>query len=237
MGSEAIALPDPEPLKAQGMTVVEQAQAIRITCHDDFLKAAEHRKRILGVKDAIEKFCEPVVTPAYKTWKAATAQRAMLLEYPEKALKIVSAEMGRWDMEQERQRRIDQAEREAAEKRRQDEAAIREAAAREDAGDHRGAAQVIEQAAVAPAPVIEVPKQTAPGTSMRKNFKWRPKDEPSNPCPTCGSHQGGTKRKYLIRDEVAIGKVVRAMGYEAAEIIGGIEVYEERIVSQQHQTG
>jgi hypothetical protein len=59
----------------------------------------------------------------------------------------------------------------------------------------------------------------AAGISTRKSFTYRIVDASK------------IDRRFLIPDEVSIRKLVRAMGPDAAAIVGGIEVIEERIVS------
>jgi hypothetical protein len=211
--------PDPTPLKAQGLAVIERAQAITITTNEEFEVAGAELRRVASLKRAIEDAFAPAKKAAYDAHKKITALEAALLEYPKTAEALIKQAISRFDMEQARIRRIREAEAQAEAKRRQDAAAMEEAEALQAAGDQRGAEQVIEEAAAAPAPVIELARPMAAGISTRKSFTYRIVDASK------------IDRRFLIPDEVSIRKLVRAMGPDAAAIVGGIEVIEERIVS------
>lgn len=75
-------------------------------------------------------------------------------------------------------------------------------------------------AAVLPAPVA-VAEATAAGTSFREVWKYRIVDV------------SRIKPQWMEPDETKIGNTVRSMKADAADIIGGIEVYSEKILASR----
>ena len=132
---------------------------------------------------------------------------------------IEAGNMGAYYAEQQRalkaaeEERLELARKEA-EDRAVEEAARLERNGQQEAADERLAAPV--------APVVSTPAPQAPkaaGVSVKTKPNFRIVAE---------SKIG---REYLMVDKVKIGKVVRAMGVDAERLIGGIEVYEEPVVS------
>jgi hypothetical protein len=91
-----------------------------------------------------------------------------------------------------------------------------------DNAEARGEVRAAEHENTAASIVAQVVQTEAPkvsGIARKKVWKYRIKD-PS-----------AIKRAYLTEDEVKIGKLVRAMGAEAADMVGGIEVWQENDVA------
>lgn len=211
--------PDAAPYRGQGAAMIDEAKAVQITDDDSYQDAAAKLRRVAMLQRSIRDGFAESKESAYKTHKSITQLEASLLAFPAEAERIIKGKISAYTVEQERQRRIREAEEQAAARKRADEAAIEEAQRLAAAGDVAGAEQVIEEAAGAPAPVIELPKLAAPGVTTRKSFTWRLTDK------------SAVKPEFLIVDEAKVGKLVRALGPDAAAVVGGIEVIEERVVS------
>ncbi|HQQ75733.1 MAG TPA: hypothetical protein PLB01_00125 [Thermoanaerobaculia bacterium] len=215
---EPIEVPDAGPMKQEGLAIVEQALAVHITDPESHKAAAEQLVHIAGmVKRVKAAFAEPKRL-AHAAHKSITALEGEALEHLEKADRLYRSAISRWLVEEDRRRAAEQARIEAEERAKAQDAAIAEAVALEAAGDIKGAERVLAEPVLAP--VVEIPKTVTPGVSQgRKSYDFRITDP------------AAIKRQYLIPDEVAIRKIVKAMGPDAATVIGGIEVLEERIVS------
>jgi hypothetical protein len=160
--------------------------------------------------------------------------------------RLVKREVERWDEEcqtlrreeerrfREEQRRLDEEARQAAEVERQrlqrEEDDRRLAAAEEAArlGDHERADRILGHAKLVQTPVVEpaVARPVAappkvPGASVRKT--WR--HVVTNP--------SAINRAYLMPNEAKIAALVKSLGPDAVDVVGGIEVYEERQVANR----
>lgn len=157
------------------------------------------------LKEADSTF-KPIISKAHAAWKEAHAQRKRIVEPLEKL-------KGRLDLaitgyrEQERQRI--EAERRA-------EIAARIAAQTPDEpemGKEAGAeAEAPQAAAPAPVPVQEAPVEMHERTSVRVSYGFEVVD-PS-----------AVAAKFLVPDEKKIGALVRSLGVDAEELVGGIKV-------------
>lgn len=211
--------PDAAPYRGDGVAVLNRAMAITITDDPSYQTAAAELRRVAGLQRAIRDGFAPSKKSAHDTHKAITTLEGSLLAFPLEAERLIKSKISTYITEQDRQRRIAEAEAAAEARRRQEEAALAEAELLVAAGAGRAAAEVIEEAIATPAPVIELPKPKAEGVVIRKSFTWRVVDAAK------------VKPEFLIIDEAKVGKTVRALGPDAAEVIGGIEVIEERSVS------
>lgn len=221
LSPEPIVIPDTEPMALEGTGVVKSANALTITDNESYHLAAIELQRIARLKDSIVAGLADVKASAHATHKKITTLEATLLRAPEEAALIINRKVKAYDAEQERLLRVREAEIAAEAKARQDDAALAEAGELEAAGEHRAAEAVISEAAAAPAPVIQLPRPSAPGIlSSRKNWLWEPKGEVSE-----------TKTEYLIRDAKLISGMVRRLGPAAEKIIGGIRVFNDPILN------
>jgi hypothetical protein len=201
------------------MSLVDRATAVTVIDDASYQDAAAGLSAVAGLRKSIEFAFADSKRKAFEAHKAITKLEGDLLAFPKRAELIIKDKIRVYTVEQERRRRIAEAEASAEAKRRQDEAAMAEAEELEKAGDHRGAAQVLQEAVTAPIPVIELPKPTAPGISTRKGWGYRVTDPSEH------------RRDYLILDEAKVGKIVRALGPDAEKVVGGIEVFDAPIVS------
>ena len=161
----------------------------------------------------------PIITAAHATHKEAVAQRRRHEEPLIKAEQIVKAAMGSYVTEQRRITAEAEAERMKAARDKAEAATLAEASRLEEAGHTEAAEEMITAPVV---PIVSTPPPAAPkaaGVSTRMVTKYRIINE------------SAIDRAYLMPDEKKIRQVVRAMGGDAARLIGGIEVYEEPVIA------
>ena len=242
---------------------LEETKTLTVVSTDEqFQAAAEQAKVIAQLRSRLEGAIRPYIDFWHRGHKANTQLLATLdgpLEARERSIK---QGLGRYQREKEdaRRREEERLRREAEElrrkleeedrkrremeaeaaKRKVEEEALAEAAAREAEGDHETAALIlenaVEQVETLPEPVPSVPivlvapiaQSTAPkvrGVGFREVPKWRMKcgheraDDPK--CPACQS----VPREYLVLDPKRIQARVNGFGINAN--IPGIEVWME----------
>lgn len=200
--------------------VVQQATAIAIVDAETYDAAGAFLTETLKpALQEIERTFGPIVTTAHIAHKEALSQRRRHEDPLKKAEKIIKGSMGVYVTEQRRVAAAEEAERIRIAREEAESRQIEEAAALESAGHVEAANEKMAEPAVpiVVAPVVEAPKSA--GTSARMVTKFRIIDA------------SAINRKFLVPDEKKIGQMVRAMGAEAADLIGGIEVYEEPVIA------
>lgn len=200
--------------------LVTEAQGITITDQDSYGYAGAFLTEMLKpALREIEARFRPMQRAADAAKKEILDQRRAL-EVPLRAAERITKElMGAYVIEQRRIAAAAEAERLRVAREEAETAALAEAARLEEAG-HTEAAEEMITAPVVPvvsAPPPEEPK--AEGVSARFVTKYR----------IINVDQVG--RAFMMPDEKKIGQVVRSMGADAAEMVGGIEVYEEPVIA------
>lgn len=209
-----------DAIEASTEMVVTQANAIIITDQDTYEGAGAFLTDVL--KPARREIAEtfgPIVTAAHATHKAAITQRKRHEDPLIDAERIVKAAMGAYLTEQRRVAAAAEAERMKAAREEAEAATLAEAARLEEAGHTEAAEEMITAPVV---PIVSTPPPAAPkaaGVSARMVTKYRI------------INAAAIAPDYLMPDEKKIGQVVRAMGGDAATLIGGIEVYEEPVIA------
>jgi hypothetical protein len=244
------------------MKLDETKTLTQISNNEQFETAGEQVKSIAQLRQQVEALLRPYIDFWHRGHKAHTQLLATLdgpLEARERSIK---QGLGRYQREKEeaRRREEERLQREAEElrrkleeedrkrremeaataKRKLEEEALAEAAAREAEGDHETATLIlnhaVEQVEALPEPapcvpivlVAPVARSTAPtvrGVGFREVPKWRMKcsheraDDPS--CATCQS----VPREYLVLDPKRVQARVNGFGTNAN--IPGIEVWME----------
>lgn len=159
----------------------------------------------------VEYKAHPTIVEAKKL-QTLKGEIAQLLETARKTLK--NGPMLAYERVQEEKREAEER-RLAEEARKQRESdTLAAAVAAEKAGDKAEAEAILQEAAEIKTPTVVLEK-TTPTVTRRPVRKFRMKNPKA------------VKADFLIPDEVAIGKIVRAMGKAAEDLVGGIEVYEE----------
>ncbi|KKK56153.1 hypothetical protein LCGC14_3067370 [marine sediment metagenome] len=200
--------------------VVTEAQGITITDQDSYGYAGAFLTDVLKPARAeIDATFGKIIKKAHAAHKEAVGQRkrheAPLIE----AENIVKSIMGVYVIEQRRIAAEADAERLRVAREEAETAALAEAARLEDAG-HTEAAEEMITAPVVPvvsAPPPEEPK--ADGVSSRFVTKFKIIDARK------------ITAAFMMPNEKKIGQIVRSMGADAAQLVGGIEVYEEPVIA------
>lgn len=200
--------------------VVTEASGITITDQDSYGYAGAFLTETLkpALKEIEARF-RPMQRAADAAKREILDQRRALEDPLKEAERIVKRAMGAHVTEQRRIVAEAEAERLKEARERAEADAIAEASRLEEAG-HTEAAEERISAPVVPvvaAPVVAPPK--AAGVSTRMVTRHRIIDA------------SAIDRKFLMPDEKKIGKIVEQMGADAVELVGGIEVYEEPVVS------
>jgi hypothetical protein len=208
----------PEALESESRSIIEIAEGHLVTDDASAQGAADVLQMIRDMTDRIHATFDPIVEAAHKAHKQALAGMKKHLEPLQRVEMIVKGRVGQYHLEQDRIRREAEMKAAAEARRIQEEAALRQAEALAAAGEMEKADRVVEQAAAAPLPAVQIARPAAPtGVSIRKSWGYRIVDV------------GAIPREYMMPDEVAIGKVVRALGDKTK--IAGIEVFEASSVA------
>ncbi len=213
-----INLPETAALQREALVLVREAEGITIASDQEYQWAGAYLVRVATIQKNIVAAFKDAKEKAFTAHRAITKLEADLLAQPVKAGQIVKAALGRYQQEQERVRREQQARLQEKLVRQQEDQRIAEAEALSSAG-HQVEAEALLDAPVL-APVVEMERPAAAGVSTRKAFRFRVIDVAKiNP-------------EFLIPDETKIRKTVNALGADAVKVVGaGIEVYEDRIVA------
>lgn len=202
-------------LAEEGADVVDVVSLERVERR--LVDVAGHRKDVEG-------WFKPLKEWAYRLHRAVCDREASVLKPLiafESAAKTNAQEFRR---KEERARREEEQRLQEIARRDEQERLAREAASLEARGETQLAAQVLEQAVAAPAPVVVLPTQIADtkGVSYRANWKWRPigGDTPENRARAVKL----VPREYLALDEKKLNAYAKAHGASAK--IPGIEFYD-----------
>ena len=210
-----------EKLKQQALTIPEKAKAIVIKTGEDYGRAGEILKIVKGLRKKIGESYDPIIAKANQAHKEAISQKKKIEEPLVWAEGILKPKMSAYLNEEERKRKEqERIEREKALKAAEDEK-LKEAEHAAAMGEKEEAEEILT-APVEVAPVVTpkaVPK--IQGVSSRKMWKWRIKNKRK------------IDPKFMTPDEEGIAGVVRSMGKNAAEIVGGIDVWEETIIASR----
>lgn len=119
-------------VESKALTIVDQAKAVQVTDAESYTAAGSMWKTIGEMIAEVKGTFDPICEAANKAHKAATAKRASFLDPLQAAQKQVKQLMSKYDEEQERIRRAEEARlaeiaRQEEEKRRQEELAALEA--------------------------------------------------------------------------------------------------------------
>lgn len=206
------------PLLDKGNPMVARAEAFVVADAGAYKKAGEVALEIKRVGDAIFEVFDDPCKDAHKLHKKLTGLRSKLHTPFVTAYKLLTGKMGTWRTDEEARVRREQ---EAAEFERQAAAAkqAREAEELRQAKMPEAAEAMVADTPPPPAPVIrsEVPK--VKGISARKTWKYTVVDGTA------------VKRAFLILNEPLIRDIVKRMGKQAEEQVGGIKVEEDTVMA------
>lgn len=197
------------------LTTKEYAESIAVESAEQYTEACDFVKSIAKTRKEVEETFGPIKKKQHEAWKEAVAQENKFLIPLDAATLTVRSKISKYLAAEEAKRKEQEAQERERARVQAEEQALAEASELERQGNTAEAEQVIEQAAVAPPPVVIVPK-TVPkqeGITTRVIWKFRVTDSAKVP------------REYMSVDESKIGQVVRAM--KGSANIPGVEVYSE----------
>ncbi len=224
----------------RAVTLADEARACIVRDDEANVAAAEFLRHTIkaALKQADEAF-DPIIRANHAAHKLAVAQKAGAVAPLLEAERIVKAAMGAYAqrlLEEQRAelRRAEEAQRAAAaeqrrlqaeQQQRAEEARLAEAVRLADAGKPAAADAllaapvVVEPVVAAPVYAKYIPPPKAAGISTKMVWKFSIADPKA------------VAREYCVPNEVAIRALVAAHGAAAAALVGGIEVWEEPVVS------
>lgn len=211
MAENEVAVAVVAPAEEQNLTrevsdIEFQAEALIVENDEDYRNAAEFGKTIKQKATVVTEFFKPMKDSAYQAHKAVCDREKKMLAPLKNAESIVKRTMGAYVTEQERKRREqEEALRRAAAAER--ERKLKEAAELEKAGDTNGADEVLEEAIVMDeATSFTAPTRSAPKVSgVSTTRDWEIKEIDSRRVPN--SIMGVEIRPV---DKAAVMKLIRA---------------------------
>ncbi len=195
--------------------ILTWASALVIADNDMWLTACDRLRIGNALMKRIDETFARSIKASHDAHKAALAARDGLKERLSPACTVLRTKISAWQRGEDRRLAEERRIAEAAARKEAEERAMREAEALAAQG-HTAAAEAVLDRPLDVQPVFVPSPPKAQGISTVKRWTFRIVD--ANAVP----------RQYMAVDEVAIGKVVRALG--SAANIPGVEVYETESV-------
>lgn len=202
-----------QELEVRTLTIPQQAKALEIRTSEDAQRASEIYGQIKAMRKEIDAFFDPNIQKAHELHKQTLAQKKKIDAPLVEAEQILKPKLLAYNREQER-KAVEEASKARLEAyKREEEARSALAAQAVEQGFKQEAERILSQPTPLPPPVISAPIQKVEGFKERSVWKFEVMDASLVP------------DEYKKVDEVAIGKVVRALGKMCK--ISGVRVYEE----------
>jgi hypothetical protein len=207
------------------VSVEGQARALNIVDSPSYIAAGELWKAIKALRAKVAKTFDGNIKKAHELHKSLVAEKKLHDGPLDEAERIVKGAMSRYDLEQERIRKAEEARLAEIARKQEEERLLAEAILVEEEARRNGATE--EEAAqeaqaviddpvyVTPVVVAKATPKLAGGPVYRTIWKARVVDETKIP------------REYMVPDMVKINGVVRAL--KGSANIPGIQAYEERV--------
>jgi len=224
---------DPQPLelvtteiRPQIVSLADEARAFTIRDSATLEAAGEFlRLRVKAMLRQADEAFDPIIKAAHATHKVAVERKKAVTEPLLEAERTLKGAIGEYHASILEQQRVEQRRLEAEARVEAERKQLEAAAALEKAGQREAAEQVLQ----APVVVLPVPRPAAPppaapkGVSVRTVFKYR------------FLNPDLIHRNFMVPNEGAIAALVKSQGQKAVATIGvgGIEVYEESVVSSR----
>lgn len=213
---EAIEIPNVDDLKAEGAVILTGAKTCVIKTKNEYANAGEFLRRVSRFKDDVKRRFEKVKKAANALHKSITEAENEELAPALEAERVVKRGMSDYLVEEDRQRRLEQARLQEEERKKAEVAKAAEVDALDRAGDTEAAVALLDRPVAVTAVELEKPK--AEGVSYRSSYKFEVID-PKLVTPP-----------YMTPDLKKIQSVVDGLKLEAAAAIGGIKVWEEKVI-------
>jgi hypothetical protein len=208
-------IPEVVELDRASQSLEIDARTFQVHSPQAFTFAGTKLTDIKGRRKALEELRKSMTRPLDDAKKAILAFFKGPEERLDQAEAAIKRAMLQFQAEEDRKRRTEQARLEE-QARKERERLQRQADAAAAKGRDERAAELEQRAATVVAPIVQTAAPKVEGISTRKVWKF----EVVNPAeinPT-----------FCVPDETKIGKAVRAMGADAASVIGpGVRIWQE----------
>jgi hypothetical protein len=207
-------------VEQESLAIVAEANALTVSSDEENRAAGEFVLRCARALKKLDEVFDPIIAAQHAAHKASVAQKKKYADPIKQAKDRAGSAIGAYARKVEAAAREEERRRLEAAKKAEEERRIAEAEELEKSGQHEEAAAVIEKpiaVSVAPVTPLVQPK----GISTRTDWDFRILDASK------------IRREYLMADEVKMRRVVRAMGPDAAAMIGegAVEIIEKTIVA------
>lgn len=225
--SQTVELPNMDEERKQSNALSKLVKQLKITSIDELKTAESYVKTVSkGIKDINEKYKAPLKA-ANDLCKSIRSMKDGDLDLPNRMksyLDKMILEFRRQEMQKqiEEQKKAEALERKrlAENKKNEEKRILEEASDLEVSGLKEEASMLVDKVVnevSTPVSVVLPKKQIIPKSSSYVKKTWRFEIiDPSK-----------VNQKFLIPNEQAIGSLVRGMGLTAADIVGGIRVYQD----------
>ncbi len=218
MEASRVLTPEVQEVTTTALAVPDQARAIVVTDNASYAAAAELLITIKGIRRKIEDTFKPIKQKMDAAKKEVLDQERAADAPLRQAEDYLKPQLAKWDAEQERIRREEEARLREEARKREEEARLQAAIEAEKNGQKDEAEAILDEKPAYVPPVV-LPKATpkVQGISYRDNWKFRITNPNKIP------------REYMVPDEKAIGVIVGRLKERCN--IPGIEVYCEKVVA------
>jgi hypothetical protein len=219
----------PEGVLQESNALLRGAEQLTVDTDQEFQFYAEQMKAAAALVKKIENYHEDTRLQAHALWKSIVRLIDDSTAPLKRAIRLYEAALIEYRRKQRELQEQQRRQLEEAERKKQEDIYVAAAADLEKQGDHVAAAQVLDAAIQAPisvAPTIsDVPK--VKGISFRQDWEFDIIDAAGN----IVEDSPLLPREYLMPNEQAIGKIVRALG--AKTNIPGIRVKPKDGISKR----
>jgi hypothetical protein len=198
---------------ASSSTAIETVEGLGIAVGD--------RQRIADLRKRVVDYFAPIKTMAYQLHRQICQRESAILDPLDGRDRSIRDAMSAFKRAQDEQRlALERAEQDRR-KREAEATVLHEAASLESAGLPEIAAALVEDAMVAPPPVVTLPDRTreVAGFKTRRVWKWKYQGTAADREQVLAL----IPRQFLAVDEIKINSYVRAM--KSSGSIPGIEIY------------
>ena len=160
MGEAALQLVKNDEVMKEVISVEDQAKALKVIDSPSYISAGELWKAIKGIRAKVAETFDANIKKAHELHKSLVAEKKRHDGPLDEAERMVKGAMNRFDQEQERLRREEQARLEAIARKAEEDRRLQEAIEAEAAMKAQGASQ--EEVAQETAAILETPVSVAP---------------------------------------------------------------------------
>lgn len=204
---------------------------------ETYRRAKESLPILKRAEDKVTGFFRDIKAAAFNAHRLITTKEAEQLRPIKDARQRISTLIFSHEREQDRIRRERERQAQEEERKRQEAAALEEADMLAEQGAPEMADQVLEQAIAAPAPIVALPSTAVDvsGVSIRENWQFvYSGGSPGQKWKDLTDEQRKRvlallPREYLMPDEAAIGRVVKALKSSAK--IPGVQAWDAGTVA------